>query len=62
MQPYTPRTRIGGFILTCAINGVLHNRKGYADMLRILRRDEGTPRARQCNLWIIWIGSYPIKH
>lgn len=60
MSPYTPRSRIGGLILTLAIEGVL-SRENLARMLRKLQREEGPKATRQCRDWLIWIGGYPVK-
>lgn len=62
MDPYTPRTRIGGFILTWAVNGMIGGRTSLANMLRVLRRDEGVQAALQCRNWLIWLGAYPVKN
>jgi hypothetical protein len=44
-----------------AINDTLGGRKSFANMLRVLKRDEDTAAAKQCRNWIIWLGTYPIE-
>lgn len=61
MKPYTPKSRIGGAILTYGIQGCL-NRESLAPMLRKLRKAEGLIAARNCRDWLIWLGGYPVRN